>query len=205
MEINKKETLLQMLKALADDSRLTLLQLLNDGERPVGDLAQQVELGEPTVSHHLARLREVGLVSLRMAGNQRFYRVNATGLALFKQLAAEIEQSRPLPEPEVSDNQWIANLGWSAEDQQVLREHTQGRKLTRLPSKQKKTLVILRWLATLFEPDRFYSEAEVNAVLKAVYAEDYVSLRRDLVDMGYLHRERGGGKYWLAPTEPVER
>ena len=195
MTIYKKETLLQILKALADESRLTLLQLLNQGERSVGDLAQQLELGDPTISHHLSRLREVGLVSLRMAGNQRFYRINDTGLALFKQLA---------PEPVIADDQWIAALGWSAEDQQVLREHTLGRKLIRLPAKQKKTLVIIRWLATLFEPERFYTEAEVNAVLKAVYAEDYVSLRRDLVDMGYLRRERGGGKYWLAPSEPEE-
>ena len=110
----------------------------------------------------------------------------------------------PAPEPVSTDDQWIAALGWSAEDQQVLREHTLGRKLIRLPAKQKKTLVIIRWLATLFEPELFYTEAEVNAVLKAVYAEDYVSLRRDLVDMGYLRRERGGGKYWLAPSEPEE-
>ncbi len=204
MEINKKETILQMLKALGDDSRLTLLQLLASGERSVGDLAEQVNLGEPTVSHHLARLREVGLVTLRMAGNQRFYRVNDSGLAQFKQLAAEIEQTQPLPETAVSDDRWIAALGWSAEDQQVLREHTQDKKLIRIPAKQKKALVILRWLATLFEPERFYSEAEVNALLKTVYAEDYVSLRRDLVDLGYLRRERGGGKYWLAPAEPEE-
>jgi hypothetical protein len=204
MEINKKETILQLLKALADDSRLTLLQLLNSGERSVGDLAQQVGLEDPTVSHHLARLREVGLVSLRMAGNQRFYRINPGGLAQFKRLAAEIEQAQPLPETVVSDDGWIAELGWSAEDQQVLREHTQDKKLIRIPAKQKKALVIIRWLATLFEAERFYSEAEVNAVLKAVYAEDYVSLRRDLVDLGYLRRERGGGKYWLAPAEPEE-
>ena len=200
MEINKKETILNMLKALADDSRLTLLQLLASGERSVGDLAEKVELREPTVSHHLARLREVGLVSLRMAGNQRFYRVNDSGLALFKQLAVEIEQTQPLPVPVDSDDGWIAALGWSAEDQQVLREHTQDKKLVRIPAKQKKALVIIRWLATLFAPERFYIEAEVNAVLKAVYAEDYVSLRRDLVDLGYLRRERGGGKYWLAPA-----
>ena len=37
----------------------------------------------------------------------------------------------------------------------------------------------------------------MNAVLKTVYAEDYVSLRRDLVDFGYLRRDRAGGKYML--------
>ena len=200
MEKHKKEPVLAMLKALADESRLALLRLLSAGERTVGDLSRQVNLGEPTVSHHLSRLRQAGLVTLRMAGNQRFYRVNGTGLAEFKQLASALEQTPAVPEPVVSDGQWISALGWSLADQQVLRQHTLGRQLTHLPAKQNKMLVILRWLATLFEPDRLYTEADINSVLKAVYAEDYVSLRRDLVDLGFLRRERGGGKYWLGPA-----
>lgn len=198
MKANYQYSILYMLKALADESRLTLLRLLNEREQTVGELARQVALGEPTVSHHLSRLREAGFVTLRMAGNQRFYRINATGLALFKRLAAEIEQAPSPVEPLTPDDAWIAELGWDAADQQVLREHTRGGLLTHLPAKQKKLLVILRWLSTLFESDRLYSEAEVNDILKTRYEEDYVSLRRDLVDMGYLRREKGGGKYWLA-------
>ncbi len=189
--------ILDMLKALADESRLSLLQLLNEGEFTVGDLSRQVELGEPTVSHHLAKLRAAGCVPLRMAGNQRFSRLYQTGPARFKQMAAEIEHLPTRPATAGSDDAWIAALGWNAADQQVLREHTQDRKISHLPGKQKKMLVLLRWLATLFKPDQLYSEPEVNEILRAVYAEDYVSLRRDLVDMGYLRRERGGGKYWL--------
>jgi DNA-binding transcriptional ArsR family regulator len=189
-----------MLKALADESRLTLLRVLSQGEQTVGDLARQVDLGEPTVSHHLSKLREAGLVTLRMAGNQRFYRVDERGLAHFKKMVAEIEQIPPNLVRASSDDAWIATLGWDATDQQVLREHTLDGQLTHLPAKQKKMHVILRWLATLFEVDRLYSELEVNVLLKAVYAEDYVSLRRDLVDTGFLRRERGGGKYWLAAT-----
>lgn len=200
METQSDEPILDMLKALADESRLAILRFLNEKEHSVSELAERVELGDPTVSHHLARLREAGLVTLRMAGNQRFYRANASGLARFKTLAQEIEKLPPPPEP-VEDNSWIAALGWNAEDSQILREHTSGRRLTRLPARPKKTEVILRWLATLFEPQRLYSEPEVNAVLKTVYPEDFVSLRRDLVDFGYLRRERGGGKYWLAPDE----
>ncbi len=79
-----ENSLLEMLKALADDSRLTLIRVLNDGERTVGDLAGLLNLGEPTISHHLSKLRENGLVNLRMAGNQRFYRVNETGLERFQ-------------------------------------------------------------------------------------------------------------------------
>lgn len=196
-----QESLLDMLKALADESRLTMLRLLREREHTVGDLAERVELTEPTVSHHLARLRQVGLVTLRMAGNQRFYRVNDSGLAKFKQLVAEIEQMPPVEEAVVADDRWIAALGWDACDQQVLRDHTVNTRLTRLPTKQKKLIVILRWLATLFQPDRLYSEPEVNTIIKSTYEEDYVGLRRDLVSFGYLRRERGGGKYWLAPAD----
>jgi DNA-binding HxlR family transcriptional regulator len=195
------QELLIFLKLLADESRLTLLRLLNQQEYNVGDLAKRVDLGEPTVSHHLSKLRQAGLVSLRMEGNQRFYRLNQKGLARFKSQVARIEQFPPEPEAPTSDESWIKELGWSAEESKVLHDYTQNGKLTRIPSKRGKLLVILRWLATLFQPDTLYSEAEVNDLIKSVHAEDYVGLRRDLVDWGYLRRERGGGKYWLAPAE----
>jgi hypothetical protein len=198
------EDLMTMLKALADDSRLALLRLVAQNEITVGDLAESVGLGEPTVSHHLSRLRAANLVTLRMAGNQRFYRLNDSGLEQFKRLAAVIEKTPDPTETEPQDQEWINNLGWGLWESQVLREYTRGQQLTRLPSKQKKLEVVLRWLSGKFEPDRLYSEAEVNAILKDVYAEDFISVRRDMVDLGYLRRERGGGKYWLAPEGAKE-
>ncbi|MBE0696665.1 MAG: metalloregulator ArsR/SmtB family transcription factor, partial [Anaerolineaceae bacterium] len=161
MDAKTQDPILGQLKILADESRLTLLRLLNIEEHTVGDLAAKIELGEPTVSHHLARLREAGLVTLRMAGNQRFYRINPTGLAKFKQLVEEIEKFPPEPEMQNcgEEDAWISALGWDAWDQRVLLEHTSCGILTGLPAKQKKMLVIIRWLATLFQPDRLYSEA----------------------------------------------
>jgi hypothetical protein len=197
---HSEEPVLILLKTLADESRLNLLRLLAEGEQTAGDLAGKMDLSDPTVSHHLSRLREAGFASLRMAGNQRFYRLNTTGLSRFKKMVMEIEKFPPEPEP-TQDDSWIAALGWDPADQKVLREHTRNGRLTSLPAKHNKMLVVLRWLATMFEPERMYSEAEVNEVLKGVYAQDYVSLRRDLIDLGYLRRERGGGKYWVAPDE----
>jgi hypothetical protein len=196
--------ILDLLKVLADESRLDLVRILNEGEYTVGDLARMVKLGEPTVSHHLTRLRAASLVSLRMAGNQRYYRINKTGLDRFKKLAAEIE--RMPPEPDQVNDTWIDALGWTAEDQQVLRTYTSGGQiasLPALPAKKQELTVLFRWLATLFQPDRLYNEREINSILKSVYAEDFVSLRRDLVDLGYLRRERGGGKYWLGTDSPL--
>jgi len=189
------EDIMEMLKVLADESRLSLLRILNQDESSVGDLARRLDLTEPTVSHHLARLRETGLVTLRMDGTQRFYRVNASGLARFKRLAGQIERQPEAPALP-ADNGWIAALGWDEADQQILRDYTDGPRLTHLPNKRKKTEVVLRWLATLFDPSRSYTEAEVNEILKTVYAEDYVSLRRDLIDFRFLRRKSGGGKYW---------
>jgi predicted transcriptional regulator len=200
MEAQAKKDLLDMLKALADDSRLNVIQLLNEREYTVGDLAQAVGLTDPTVSHHLSRLREVGLVTLRTAGNQRFYRANNSGLARFKQLADGLEIAVKEVAATPDDNAWIAALGWDDKAQKVLREHTVKGRLIKIPAKQKKLVVVLRWLATKFEPERMYTEPEINELLKAVDDEDFVLLRRELVDFGFLRRERGGGKYWLAPA-----
>lgn len=192
------ETLLVALKAVADESRLALLRLLHQREYTVGELAATVSLSEPTVSHHLAKLRNAELVTLRMAGTQRFYRLNDVGLNRLKECVTVLEQNPPSPVAAVSENSWITALDWPEDDKKVLRDYTHNGKIARLPSKQGRLMVLLRWLATHFEVKRFYSEAEVNAIIKAVYEPDYVGLRRDLVDMGYLHRERGGGNYWLA-------
>jgi DNA-binding transcriptional ArsR family regulator len=197
MKAEPHDDILPMLKALADESRLAMLRRLHVREHAVGELAEQVGLSEPTISHHLTRLREAGLVTLRMAGNQHFYGLHAAGLARFKRLAGKIEAAPPA-RALAADDGWIEALGWSAADQQVLREFTRGGVLTHLPVRQQKKLeVILRWLATRFEPETLYTEAGVNTILKAVYAEDYVGLRRDLVDFGYLRRDRAGGKYML--------
>ena len=88
-------------------------------------------------------------------------------------------------------------------DRKVLRDCTVDGRLQRIPKKQKKLLAILRWLVTKFEPDIMYTEHEVNEIinLSASPTGDYVGLRRDLIDFGFLRRERGGGKYWLTPED----
>ena len=190
----------EMLKTLADENRLRLLQFSYEEERTVGELAERVGLSESTTSHHLSRLHKMQLVSLRTDGNRRYYRGNNAGLIQFKQWARTIEKMPVRNEPPPSDNRWIAELGWPDADQQILIDHTYNGQITRLPVRKRDKLnVILRWLATLFEPNVEYTEREVNDALKDVYEADYVSLRRDMVDLGYLRRERGGGNYWLAP------
>jgi hypothetical protein len=68
--------------------------------------------------------------------------------------------------------------------------------LLRFPRKEKKKLVILTRIAAEFEKGRDYTEREVNGILEAIF-DDYVTLRRYLIEYGFLDRERDGSRYWV--------
>ena len=200
MNKGQRHDLLRLLKALGQEQRLKMVGLLGQNERAVNEIADYLDLSEPTVSHHIGKLREVGLLSLRMDGNQRFYRLDQKRMEVFKSYAAAVD-SPPTKEPvNEEDNAWIEELGWSEEAKKVLYTYTSNGRLQQIPKKQKKLLVILRWLATFFQPGERYSEEEVSNILAGVH-DDYASLRRYLVEYGFMHRERGGGDYWLAPED----
>lgn len=63
-------------EVLADESRRRILDLLAEGERPVGDLVDLLTLSQPTVSKHLKALRDAGLVECRTDAQRRIYRVS---------------------------------------------------------------------------------------------------------------------------------
>ncbi|MCE5196338.1 MAG: DUF2087 domain-containing protein [Negativicutes bacterium] len=64
------------------------------------------------------------------------------------------------------------------------------------PVKQKKKLVILRLIAQQFEKNKKYTEKEVNGILAGIYA-DFVSIRRYLIEYGFMDRVNDGSAYWL--------
>jgi hypothetical protein len=68
-------------------------------------------------------------------------------------------------------------------------------RITAMPAKRKVRLVLLDKVAQAFEPGRRYTEAEVNAVLKALI-DDHAALRRYLIDEGLMDRTGGDGTYW---------
>lgn len=201
MENLEKRDLLLLLKTLADEQRLTMLNLMsNNQERTMTEMAELLELSEPTVSHHIGKLHSAGLLRLRMAGNQKFYTINPVRLAKFKAYAAIIDKLPTESKREAADESWIDALDWNDADKKVLRDYIDNGRLPQFPAKVSKWLVILRWLATKFEPNTHYTEKQVNAILTPVN-EDYATMRRDLVDYGFLRRERGGGDYWLTPED----
>ena len=63
-------------KALADETRQAILRLLLQGEMCVSDIVDAFGLSQPTISHHLGILKNVGLVSNRKEGKQVYYAIN---------------------------------------------------------------------------------------------------------------------------------
>jgi DNA-binding transcriptional ArsR family regulator len=73
-------TTADVFNAVAEASRRDLLDALGDGEATVSELVDRLGLSQPQVSKHLGVLRAVGLVSVRVDGRHRWYRVNGPAL-----------------------------------------------------------------------------------------------------------------------------
>ncbi|HEX5726935.1 MAG TPA: metalloregulator ArsR/SmtB family transcription factor [Longimicrobiaceae bacterium] len=176
-------TALNYLKLLANETRLKLLGLLAGRERSVGELAEIVGLKEPTISHHLAKLHEAGLVEMRPEGTAHLYRLASDAL---QQLSRDLFT----PEKMVSLAGQAEGDAW---ERKVLGTFLAGERLTKIPDTRKKRDVVLRWLATRFEYGRRYPEPEVNEIIKRHHV-DSATLRRELVGARLLQRENA--VYW---------
>ncbi len=82
------------------------------------------------------------------------------------------------------------------EYEEVLKNYIVDGKLSTFPSKEKRKAIILTYFVKLFKPEIIYTEKEVNAIIKAIY-DDYVTIRRYLIEYGYLDRLADGSQYWL--------
>ena len=72
---------LAALQVLAEPHRIGILELLRDGEQPVGQLVDRLGLSQPAVSKHLRVLRDAGLVDARVDAQRRLYRIRPEPLA----------------------------------------------------------------------------------------------------------------------------
>ncbi len=82
------------------------------------------------------------------------------------------------------------------EQEQIIQKYFFQGVLTTFPSKEKYRLVILREITNHLQTGYIYDEKQLNEILKGIY-EDYVLIRRYLVDYGFLQRKEDGSSYWL--------
>ncbi len=180
------ETLLQFFKAVADETRLKLLGILATREHSVEELAALLQLKAPTISHHLAKLKELNLVGMRSEGNIHIYWLNAEALRNSSKGLLSSEKMASL----------VNDVEGDAFERKVLKDFFEGTRLKEIPASRKKRSVILKWLANQFDPGVHYSEVQVNEILQR-YHPDSATLRREMIGEHLLQREKGF--YWRIP------
>jgi DNA-binding transcriptional ArsR family regulator len=72
---------MEVFTVLSEPSRRRMLDLLREGERPVGELVKELRMSQPGVSKHLRVLRDAGFVRVRVDGQRRLYSVDPAPLA----------------------------------------------------------------------------------------------------------------------------
>ena len=192
--MEKDNELLTFFKALADANRLKIVGLLAQQPYTVEQIAAMLGLGASTVSHHLSRLTEAGLVS---ATAQSYYNVYHLQSDQIEEMARRLLSTDTLPAA-------ATGIDRTAYDQKILRDYLRpDGSLKMIPSQWKKLLVILHHIVQAFEPGKRYPEKEVNQIL-ARFHEDTASLRRELVGSKLMDRAGGGGDYWRIDSGPEQ-
>lgn len=180
------EELVTFFKALADSNRLKIVGLLADKSYSVEELAALLKLKPSTVSHHLSKLSEAGLVQSRAESYYSVYQLDKKLLE---------EKSRTMfSQAELSTV--AAEVDADAYDAKVVKDFTRrDGSLKTIPAQQKKLEAILRHVVKSFDVGKRYSEKRVNEILSR-YHKDTATLRRELVGYKLMEREGGGGEYW---------
>lgn len=175
--------ILSFFKALSDESRLKIVGALAANERSVEELATLLELRAPTVSHHLSKLRDVGLVHMRSEGTTHIYQLKMSELRTLAKQVLALDTIEQFSEDVVSD-------AW---ERKILGDFFEGERLKEIPASRKKREVILRWLVERFQSGVQYPEKEVNSII-GKHHPDFATLRRELIGARLLARE--AGVYW---------
>ena len=172
-------TLLAFFKALANESRLRIIGLIAEQERSGQELAAILGLKEPTVSHHVAALRALDLVSVRTEGVTHWYRLRPERLTELNKGLFETQTATALPG---DDTAW--------EDKVLSNFIGPDGVMNQIPASRRKRWVILKWLMRDFVEGESYPEKTVNAALQA-HHWDCATLRRELIGHRMMSREKG--------------
>lgn len=184
------DQLLQFFQVFSNESRLKIIGHLANGEKSVGELARLLDLKEPTISHHLAAMKSIDLVDVRPEGTTRVYQLNAKVLeGMGKDIFARPNLAAMVKTSELS------------KEERVLRNWVKEGRVVGIPAQEKQIRIIVGWIAGQIDPSRRWTEKEFSQWL-AQFNEDYATLRRYLVELGYMARENG--IYWRTPeNDPV--
>jgi hypothetical protein len=181
---NALEPLISLASAFLDLDRLRVAAVLANGPASRMELEAATGISHRDLLRLLDNLQSFGIVKLqepapRDPDHYSPYELDLNAFTAARKAMGKYKGVRKRP----SDSR-----------EMTLETFMQGGKLHTLPLKQGQIVVILEEIARRFEPDRQYTEREVNTILEET-TEDFATVRRFLVDYGYLTRTRDGSVY----------
>ncbi|MBZ0319574.1 MAG: metalloregulator ArsR/SmtB family transcription factor [Anaerolineae bacterium] len=183
------ELLLNFFKVLGNDTRLKIVGILANQDCTVKELAEMLGLREPTVSEHLSMLKHFGFVTVTPRGNQRVYAFDPKSLHAMSKEVFSRERLASIVDDVVNED-----------ERKILQAFVVGDRIRAFPTSDKKFRIMLKWLLQKFELGRRYTEKEVNDIFKR-YHEDSATLRRMMVEYGYMNRDKG--QYWRVESKEI--
>jgi hypothetical protein len=167
----------KLLTALANVERIRIMALIADRPLTAAEIVAGTGLGQEAVTAHLTVLGQAGLIATSKDRHERRLTLRTERL---DRIAAMCQEQLAAGESADGENRVPAGI----------RQFFRDGRLMSFPSKQSRYLEVLAVLAGDFAPATNYPEVEVNRILLR-RNEDFATLRRDLVDFGYMTRANG--------------
>ena len=167
-----------LFKALADKSRLAIINHLLNKQSYVDEIARGLNLSPSTVSFHLKKLEEAGLVEKQ---KEQYYTIFSLRDEVFNSRLRELVFiSNPDSVTDKSKESVFVS--------KVIHTFTKEGRIVRLPAQYKKRLVMLDYVSRKFCEGEVLKEAEVDSRIAELYS-DHCTIRRMFIDEGYMTRE----------------
>ena len=173
------EEKLKLLKLLADETRIEILNILMREDSYVEKIACDLSLTPATICYHLKKLEAAGVVR---SSRSQFYIIYSLNKDIFGKTLFEIISKES---PEVTEEKY---------KNEVISHFFKYGKLAQLPTQRKKREIVLAEIAKSFENGKKYDEKDVNEIIHKFH-EDHCTIRREMIACGIMAREKE--TYWL--------
>ena len=164
---------LSLLKLLADETRLEILNILLKEDSYVEKIACELSLTPATICYHLKKMESAGIVN---CSRSQFYIIYSLNREIF---------DKPLYEL-IKKDEVIVDTEEKYKKEVISNFFKYGR-LTQIPTQRKKREIVLYEILLQFEIGREYDEKEVNEIILR-YHDDFCTIRREMIAFGMMTR-----------------
>ena len=165
---------LALLKMLADETRLEILNILLREDSYVEKIACELSLTPATICYHLKKMESAGIVN---CSRSQFYIIYSVNREIFEKPLYEL----------IKKEETVINTEEKYKKEVISNFFKYGR-LTQIPTQRKKREIVLREILIQFEFDREYDEKEVNEIILR-YHDDFCTIRREMIAFGMMTRD----------------